>query len=99
MKHQELMEYLSGDEVRRINMGSFDIAELIRRRMQDMISSGQWVSSPGVSSLSSPFGASFGGQERGFHMHVNAELILYGGAEPNARVRIDGTEIKLREDG
>ena len=61
----------------------------------------EWNSSAGawVTSLSSPFGASFGAAERGFHMHVNAELIIYGGTEPNARVRIDGQDITLSKDG
>ena len=65
-----------------------------------MLSSGQWVSSAGawVTSVSSPFGASFG-RERGFHMHLNAELIIYGGTEPDAKVRIDGQDITLSKDG
>ena len=32
-------------------------------------------------------------------MHVNAELIIYGGTEPNAKVRIDGADITLGPDG
>ena len=32
-------------------------------------------------------------------MHVNAELIIYGGTEPNAKVRIDGHDISLSPDG
>jgi hypothetical protein len=32
-------------------------------------------------------------------MHVNAELIIYGGTDPQAKVRIDGHPIKLRDDG
>jgi hypothetical protein len=69
---------------------------------EEFISGVSSVSSFGsfsVSSLSSPFGASFGAQKRGFHMHVNAELIIYGGTEPDAKLRIDGEEIKLSKDG
>jgi hypothetical protein len=36
---------------------------------------------------------------REFFMHVNAELIIYGGTDPRARVRIDGKDIKLAPDG
>ena len=97
----ELLEYLGDEEVRRRMVGSFEITEILKKRFETMLSSGQWVSSAGawVTSLSSPFGASFGARERGFHMHVNAELIIYGGTEPNARVRIDGQDISLSKDG
>ena len=82
----ELLEYLGDEEIRRRMVGSFEITEILKKRFETMVSSGQWASSAGawVTSVSSPFGASFG-QERGFHMHVNAELIIYGGTEPNAQ--------------
>jgi uncharacterized protein len=97
----ELLEYLGDEEVRRRMVGSFEITEILKKRFETMVSSGQWASSAGawVTSLSSPFGASFGARERGFHMHVNAELIIYGGTEPNAKVRIDGQDISLSKDG
>jgi uncharacterized protein len=97
---EDLLEYLGGEEIRRRMVGSFEITEILRKRFETALSSGQWTSSAGawVTSLSSPFGASFG-QERGFHMHVNAELIIYGGTEPNAKVRIDGQDITLSKDG
>jgi hypothetical protein len=98
----ELLEYLGDEEVRRRMVGSFEITEILKKRFETMVSSGQWASSAGawVTSLSSPFGASFGAAaERGFRMHVNAELIIYGGTEPNAKVRIDGQDISLSKDG
>jgi hypothetical protein len=88
-----LLDYLGEEYVRRIRVGSLEITETLRRRFFELLSSGQWITS--MSSLSSPFG----GYERGFHMHVNAELIVYGGTDPKAKVRIDGQEITLREDG
>jgi len=96
----ELLEYLGDEEVRRRMVGSFEITEILKKRFETMLSSGQWASSAGawVTSVSSPFGASFG-KERGFHMHVNAELIIYGGTEPDAKVRIDGQDIVLGKDG
>ena len=36
---------------------------------------------------------------RGFFMHVNAEVIFYGGTHPDAKVTIDGKPIGLRPDG
>jgi hypothetical protein len=97
---EELLDYLGDEEIRRRMVGSFEITEILKKRFETMLSSGQWASSAGawVTSLSSPFGASFG-RERGFHMHVNAELIIYGGTEPDAKVRIDGQDITLSKDG
>ncbi len=96
----ELLSYLGDEEVRRQMVGSFEITEILRKRYESALSSGQWTSSAGawVTSASSPFGASFG-KERGFHMHVNAELIIYGGTTPDAKVRIDGQDITLSKDG
>lgn len=96
----DLLEYLGDEEIRRRMVGSFEITEILKKRFETMVSSGQWASSAGawVTSVSSPFGASFG-RERGFHMHVNAELIIYGGTEPNAKVRVDGHDITLSKDG
>jgi len=36
---------------------------------------------------------------RGFYMHVNAEVIFYGGTDPNARVTVNGEEVTLDENG
>jgi hypothetical protein len=38
-------------------------------------------------------------QPRSFFMHVNAEVIFYGGTDPLAKVTIDGKPIKLNPDG
>jgi len=90
-QEQALAKVVSIDDARRVWMGSLEITELIRRRLA------QAISSPGISSLSSPFG----GVERpkGFWFNVNAELIIYGATEPAARVTLGGHEIKLRADG
>jgi len=84
-----ILEYLGGDLIRRIRVGSLEITETLRRRLLELGSSGI------PSSLSSgPHG-----QNRSFSMHVNAELIIYGGTVPGAKVTIDGREILLRPDG
>jgi hypothetical protein len=56
------------------------------------------------SSLSSEIGASWSGQpfgqpEREFFMHVNAEVIFYGGTDPQAKVTIAGRPVQLQPDG
>jgi hypothetical protein len=63
-----------------------------------------WSELVSESSLFSGFGASwsaqpFGGIERGFFMHVNAEVIFYGGTHPQARVTIAGNPVQLQPDG
>lgn len=79
--------------VRTIRVGSFDFTEVIRKRMSDLQSSGQWTSS-----MSSPFGSSWQ-KPSDFFLNVNAELIIYGGTHPDATLRIDGQNIELQPDG
>jgi hypothetical protein len=89
----DLEQLLGGDIMRRIRMGSFEISEWLRRRLQEELSSGMF-------SAFSPAGASWQGQpQKGFWFAVNAELIIYGATEPNAKVTVDGKPIKLRSDG
>ena len=38
-------------------------------------------------------------QPRRFFMHVNAEVIFYGGTDPHAKVTIDGKPVTLNPDG
>jgi hypothetical protein len=40
-----------------------------------------------------------GGMGRGFFMHVNAEVIFYGGTDPRAKVTIDGHPVALSPGG
>lgn len=89
----ELERILGGDLFRRIQMGSFEITEWLRRRLQEELSSG-------MSSAFSPSGSSWSGTpQKGFWFAVNAELIIYGATEPTAKVTIDGKPVKLRSDG
>jgi hypothetical protein len=88
-----LEQILGGDLLRRINMGSFEISEWLRRRLLEELSSGMF-------SAFSPGGASWpGAREKGFWFAVNAELIIYGATQPDAKVTIDGKPVKLRSDG
>ena len=95
-QEQALAKIINIDAVRRVWMGSLEITELIRRKLAHEISS-LGVSSFGVSSLSSPFGGVE--KAKGFWFNVNAELIIYGATEPDAKVTLGGHAIKLRDDG
>ncbi len=102
-QEKALASVVSMDQVRRVWIGSLEVTELIRRQLQEDVSSisaSQFglPSSFSVSSLSSPFGGG-GEKRRGFWFNVNAELIIYGATEPDAAVTIGGRPIKLRPDG
>jgi len=61
-----------------------------------------WLSESGSSGWSGSSGdsSSFGvAAERGFFMHVNAEVIFYGGTDPQASLTIDGKPVALQSDG
>jgi uncharacterized protein len=63
-----------------------------------------WSELVSESSLFSGIGASWSGQpfsqpEREFFMHVNAEVIFYGGTDPRAKVTIAGRPVQLQPDG
>ncbi len=107
-----LAQIISIDEVRRVWMGSMEITELIRRQLEHELSSQAAAALAhggpagaesgggelgGVSSVSSPFGGV--GKRRGFWFNVNAELIIYGATEPDAKVTLGGRAIQLRKDG
>jgi hypothetical protein len=102
-QEKALAEVVSMDQVRRVWIGSLEITELIRRQLQQQVSSmgaAQFSlpSSMGaLSSVSSPFGGPE--RRRGFWFNVNAELIIYGATEPDAKVTIGDRKIKLRPDG
>ena len=98
----------------RIGLGSAEIDQLLRKALHEKLHSetasglsGRYAESlaPGPTSLFSGIGASWSAQpfsvkrERGFFMHVNAEIIFYGGTHPDAKVTIDGKEIRLGPDG
>ena len=98
-QEQALARIINIDESRRIWMGSLEITELIRRRLAHEVSSPAvpfGISSPGISSS---FFGGMPGRGKGFWFNVNAELIIYGATEPDAKVTLGGHEIKLRSDG
>lgn len=101
-KEQEeaLISYLGEDMIRTIRVGSHEVTEWLRRRLLGDTTSGfvpGLLSSESLSSWSSPAGGY--GQERAFWMNVNAELIIYGATDPQAKLRIAGKNIDIRKDG
>jgi uncharacterized protein len=63
-----------------------------------------WSELISESSLFSAVGASWGGEsfgltQREFFMHVNAEVIFYGGTHPDAKVTVAGKPNQLKPDG
>ena len=66
--------------------------ERIRRELYSGV-----LASPGIASLASP--AKKIPKVRKFWLIVNTELIVYGATEPDAKVRVQGREIRLRPDG
>ena len=73
-----------------IGKGSLEVREMFKRRLEEQVTSG------GISS-----GASFYRRpsERKFWLVVNCELIVYGATEPDAKLTVQGKQIKLRQDG
>jgi hypothetical protein len=105
-QEKALAELITVDQVRRVWIGSLEVTELIRRQLFQAVSSaglGEFSLPSSVmeawssGSLSSAFGK--GAARKGFWFNVNAELIIYGATEPDAKVTIGGRPIKLRQDG
>jgi hypothetical protein len=89
--------------------GSVDVIGLLRQQLEVHLP-GAPRPTPGAPAAISPLPASVewissgpapGAPEapREFWLKVNAELVIYGSTEPNARVTIGGRPIRLRPDG
>jgi hypothetical protein len=70
---------------------SLELKQLFEERLR------RPMGSPAVTSFGS--GAYPVGRARKFWFQLNAELIVYGATEPNARVTLQGEPIRLRPDG
>ncbi len=70
---------------------SLELKQLFEERLR------RPIGSPAVSSFGS--GAFLHGRERKLWFQLDAELIVYGATEPNARVTLQGEPVKLRPDG
>ena len=75
-------------------MGSFEITEWLRRRLQE-----QKLRLGDVQRLQPRAGSGPAQCPKLIWFAVNAELIIYGATEPGAKVVVDGKPIELRSDG
>ncbi len=108
-QQQALAQVISMEAVRQVWAGSqtssLALAESLEARRQKDLASvaaipagapgGVEVAAPGA--ISSPHGGA--PLERSFWFNVNAELVVYGATEPDAKVVIGGRLIRLRKDG
>jgi uncharacterized protein len=70
---------------------SLELKQLFEERLR------RPMGSPAVTSFGS--GALQFGKQRKFDFRIDAELIVYGATEPNAKVTLQGEPVKLRSDG
>jgi hypothetical protein len=109
-RKEALRRLISIDGYRRVWMGSIEITELVRRQLEEEIGSiaaaelarqAAEAAGPGVGlvNISSPPGGEIPGRARKFWFKVNAELIIYGATEPDAKVTVADRPVKLRPDG
>jgi hypothetical protein len=70
---------------------SLELKQLFEERLR------RPMGSPAVTSFGS--GAFQYGKQRQFRFNLDAELIVYGATEPNAKVTLQGEPVKLRPDG
>ena len=114
-EQKRLLATLLGDSlIDRLGMGSEEIDQILRKQLHEKLHSEAASGlaavllgelGPSTQSLFSGIGASWSAQpfsvraERGFFMHVNAEIIFYGGTHPDATVTVNGEKIDLTPDG
>jgi len=86
---------LSSEQLSSWNLASWSGLEFGPSSWNELVSESSLFSGIGASWSAQPFGY----PEREFFMHVNAEVIFYGGTHPQAKVTIDGRPIQLQPDG
>jgi hypothetical protein len=69
---------------------AIDLRDLFEERLRHPMSS---------LSFQNPTAGSLSSLGRDFHFRIDAELIVYGTTEPNARVTLQGEPVQLRADG
>ncbi|MCI0537324.1 MAG: DUF4912 domain-containing protein, partial [Verrucomicrobiales bacterium] len=106
---EALAQVITMDTARRVWMGSLEITELIRRQLQEEISSitaaelaqqrAAAALAGAIPSISSPLGREEARKRGAFWFNVNAELVIYGATERGAKLTIGGRAVALRPDG
>jgi len=102
-QEQLLADFLARKPTARSWPSSHEISELLGGQIAGDIApapTGEFDLSSflGGADSSSPFGGGPGGGND-FWFHVNAELIIYGATQPDAKVTVAGKQIALRPDG
>jgi uncharacterized protein len=72
---------------------SLELKQLFEERLR------RPLGSPAITSFGSGAFGGLAGKGRKFWFQLDAELIVYGATEPNARVTLQGEPVKLRPDG
>jgi hypothetical protein len=104
---------LSSERLSALQLASLEMGALSSEQLSSAWSSSwsglefgpsSWSELISESSLFSAASASWGGEsfgltQREFFMHVNAEVIFYGGTHPEAKVTVNGQPIQLQPDG
>jgi hypothetical protein len=93
-RERALEKVLNLDAIHREWIGSLEIAQLVARQHLELAPQIWSEHLGGISSLGAQPSA-----PHQFWFNINAELVVYGATEPNARVTLGGREIKLRPDG
>ena len=75
-----------------VHAASAELREALEKRLLEEMGSGA-VSSFGSGQIREK------GKQRGFRLWIATELILYGATEPDAKLTVQGKEVKLRSDG
>lgn len=73
-----------------VGKGSLEVREMFKKRLEEQITSAAISSAASFYRRPAP---------RNFWFVLNTELIVYGATEPDAKVTIQGKEIKLNPDG
>lgn len=73
-----------------VGKGSLEVREMFRKHLEEQVTSGNLSS--GASFYRKP-------SDRKFWLVVNCELIVYGATEPDAKLKVQGKDVKLRHDG
>lgn len=74
-----------------LGKASLALKEMFKKRLLEQISSGA------ISSISSPVKKAL--KKKGFWLTVDAELIVYGQTEPDAKLTVQNKPVRLKKDG
>ena len=110
-EEESLLAIVLGEERGKAPAGGPSSADLARRLARRLaaaggsaageleVPGGEGAGSPGASWAGSPGASWSAAVGRGFFLHVNAEVIFYGGTDPAATVTVNGEPVNVTRDG